>query len=229
MRDRTLSVLEALNDMKPLRAEACQTWLETKILAITNALRWIGGILFLALCVIALVVRFTLSDDPSRIWLYLAELFSLGSMLCALTWLVLDTVPALVMLILFKKYMFGRRQHEANHDLGHVEKLLELDQIALRQAETWLSIKIDRIKARMTMIFGSPDTVVKVGLVVLSFLVSHDLPVRHDGWGYDALLYGTMFLGGLAIGGLLSIGDMQNISYQKELLMMALARLDHED
>jgi hypothetical protein len=212
--------------MKPLESKECRSWLEVKILSITNALRWIGGSLFLALCVVGIVIRFASAGSLSIVWLHVAEALSVGSMMCALAWLLLDTVPAFVILILFKKYMFGQRQHEANHDLLHVEKLILMDKIVLRQAETWLSIKTDRIKNRMTVFFGGPEKLAIFALAGLGWLVWKEFPTHYEKWTLDALQIAMMLLGGAAIGGLFSLADMRNISYQRELLTMALARLD---
>ena len=228
MRDRTLSVLGTLNHMKPLGADACRTTLESKILAVTNALRWIGGLLFVALCIIALIVRFLLSPNPSVVWWYVAQIFSAGSMICAFVWLVLDAVPPFVMVAQFRTYMTERRRREASHDLLHVEALLHFDRPALREAEAWLSITLDRIKARMTMAFGGPDNLSKFTLAGLAWMISKDFPLKHETWQQDALLFGTIFLGGMALGGFFSLADMRTIAYQKELTTMALARLDEK-
>lgn len=228
MRDRTLSVLGTLNQMKPLDSAECRTWLEIKITKITNVLRWIGGSLFLALCAIALIVRFVLPPDPSRAWWYVAQALSIGSMMCALLWMALDAVPPFFMLARIQKYMPERRRKEAAHDLLHVEHLLHFNKTALRQAETWLSINVDRIKARMTMAFGGPDNLMKITLFGLSWIMSKDFPWQHETWQQTAILFGTAFFGGVALGGFFSLNDMRAVAYQKELATMALARLDDE-
>ena len=103
-----------------------------------------------------------------------------------------------------------------------------MDKTALRQAETWLSIKTDRLKTRMTVLFGGPEKLAMFALAGLGWLVWKEFPISQEKWIQDALQLTMMFLGGTALGGLFSLRDMHNITYQRQLLTMALVRLDSE-
>lgn len=215
-RDAVLETLELLHGMRPIKTNACHTWLETKVQSLSKKLTWAGGAMYGAMLAIAASVHVLPEGSMSPEWFYVAGIAFIVATLCALTYLALTVVPSFVMLVFFKEYMFRQRQFEACHDLAHVNELINVDPAILGQADLWLSERIDRIRRRMTLVFGGPEKVAIITLAGIGWLVWKEFPATQEPWIQRGLQFGVCFIAGSAIGAMFSQSELHTLNYQRE-------------
>lgn len=219
------AVLECLHAKKEIDVASTQTALAKAITRITNGLRWIGGGGFLLLCALALMVR--LSHSSNKLWLTVALSLAVIQSTAALVWMILDTIPSAIFLLLFRSHMFRRGLLEMAHDFAHAEDLHQFDLASLKLAEQWLSIRIDRMKSRLIFGVGGSDKVAVLAMVVGAWTVWNNFPKAGIEWMQQTYLIGSAALGGLAIGAMFANALIRQWSYQKELLAIAIFKLEN--
>jgi hypothetical protein len=220
------TVLECLHAKKEIDGASTQTALAKTIAVITNGLRWVGGGGFLLLCALALMVR--LSHSSNELWLTVALSLAVIQSTAALAWMILDTIPSAIFLLLFRSHMFRQGLLEMAHDFAHAEDLRRFDLASLKQAEQWLSIRIDRMKSRLIFGVGGSDKVAVIAMVAGAWAVWNNFPKAGMEWMQQTYLIGSAALGGLAIGAMFANALIRQWSYQKELLAIAIFQLENE-
>lgn len=225
MRDQTVDLLERLENMTPLGPAEARTWFEERVLQLTNVLRWVGCSLFVLLVITAGVVM-VWPQARSHQWIVVfAQVLGLVSTLCALAWIVLDTIPVFVSLVLARQYSARRQTLAAAHDLDHVQALLSENAKVLQLAGKWLETEIARINARIGAFSGSPDKLAFISLAGLGWSAWKETYVLASGWLATTVQFGLAFLCGGAIGCLFLRERLTRLAYQRDLLNLATSLL----
>ncbi|MCD9123701.1 hypothetical protein [Cupriavidus sp. UGS-1] len=223
MKKDAIELFVRLAKMKPLPHSEARSWLEIKILKLTSALRWIAGAIFLFLVFVAgLITIWPESRIPAVV--VAAQILGISSVVCAVSGLVLDVVPAIVTVVLADKYAQRRQVLAVKHDLEHVEALLREPSGAMEIACNWLDAEIRRINARLGLFAGSPDKLAFISLAGLGWAAWKETEAIASGWLATSVQFGLAFLCGGAIGGLLLRDRLTRLAYHRELLDMALTQ-----
>ncbi|KVC18358.1 hypothetical protein WS58_21115 [Burkholderia pseudomultivorans] len=220
------TILTKLDEMHPLPPGALQTALSRSIAPISAVFRWISVALYFILLGFAGWVRFI--RPVHGIWLNIAVGTGIASMLFALSFLLLDLVPMIAMLFRFRKNALKTLLLEIEHDSEHAKALATYDRRLLQRTDAWLSMKIERVKNRLGFFIGGGDKAAILALAGMGWATLREVTNLQAGLLQDAFLYGVAFLGGLAIGGLMLNVVVQRYSYQRDLLALALDKLDRQ-
>lgn len=226
MKQSTLALLERLTEMKPLSPKQSRSWFEAQVLRVTNMLRWVGGGMFFLMLLFVAPVLVWPSLRASQELALVVRTAGLLSMLCAMLWLILDMLPGIVTLVFARKYAIRRQLLEAAQDLTHVESLAQEGLAALQFAKQWIAIEMDRVNARLTMMFGSPDKVAIASLAALGWNAWKESHAIGADWIGTVAQIVLAFLGGAAIGSLFARDRLAQLSYQRDLLSMAISQLE---
>lgn len=226
MKQSTLALLERLTEIKPLSPKQSRSWFEAQVLRVTNALRWVGGGMFFLMLLFVAPVLVWPNLRASQELALVVRTAGLLSMLCALLWLILDMLPGIVTLVFARKYAMRRQLLDAAQDLTHVESLAQEGMATLQFAKQWISIEMDRVTARLTMMFGSPDKVAIASLAALGWNAWKESHTLGADWISTVAQFVFAFLGGAAIGALFARDRLAQLAYQRDLLSMAIAQLE---
>jgi hypothetical protein len=218
-------VLTALHQQPALPSETRKTGFEKVTERVTNFLRWLAVAMMLGLLVLVLVKA---TSDLSPFWADVAMFLAVGMMCLAALWILLDTLPIVVSLIFLSRQLFLIRQHESKHEFAQAVQLTQHGIMALTLALTWLEIRIERMKFGLVFLVGGSDKVAVLMLAGSAWTIWHNMPHDQPSWIQDGYLYASAFLGGLAIGGLLTNMIVKKLNYQKDLLTLAIALLEQE-
>lgn len=150
-------------------------------------------------------------------------------MIFSLVSLIVDVIPAATMLARFKKNSLEQLILEIDHDSEQAKKLLIFDKKTLEKTDSWLSIRITRIRERLGFFLGGADKVAILALGSMGWATVNAIKNLEQGWQQDLFLYGVAFLGGLAIGGVMLNLIVRRYTYQRDLLALALDRLNRRD
>ncbi|WP_373991734.1 hypothetical protein [Duganella sp. BuS-21] len=220
MWDEVNQVLTTLHQQPALSTEMRQTDFEKLITRVTNFLRWLA-VAMMVLLLILVVVKIT--GSVSQFWADVAIFLAVAQMCLAAIWLVLDTLPAIVFVLFLNKQLFVIRQRESKHEFGQAAQLKRHSVKTLKLTLIWLEIRIERMKLGLVFFVGGSDKVAILMLAASGWAVWHNMPSDQPSWIQEAYLYGAAFCGGLAIGGVLSNIVVKKLSYQKDLLTLAIA------
>lgn len=220
MWDEVNQVLTTLHQQPGLSTAMRQTDFEKLIGRVTNFLRWLA-VAMMVLLLILIVIKVT--GSVSQFWADVAMLLAVAQMCLAALWLLLDTLPAIVFVLSLNKQLFVIRQRESKHEFGQAAQLTRHSPETLKLTLTWLEIRIERIKLGLVFFVGGSDKVAILMLAVSGWAVWHNMPSNQTSWIQEAYLYGAAFCGGLAIGGVLSNIVIKKLSYQRDLLTLAIA------
>ncbi|WP_373991683.1 hypothetical protein [Duganella sp. BuS-21] len=219
MWNKVNEVLTALHQQPALSPKLRKTGFEKFIESITNFLRWFA-VATMSVLLIIVIVKVTSTVSP--FWADVAMYLAIAQAGLAALWLVLDTFPVIVSLFLLNAQLFVVRQRESKHEFGQAEQLTRYGVDALKLALIWLEIRIERMKFGLVFFVGGSDKVAIFMLAASGWAVWHNMPSKAS-WIQEAYLYGAAFCGGLAIGGVLSNIVVKKLSYQKDLLTLAIA------
>jgi len=220
------AILRNLHTKKMIGSASYQTALMKRITKIADGLRWIGGGLFLLVCALALIVQ--LSHSSNEIWLTSAMWLVIIMSIAALAWIILDMVPSIIFFLTFKSRMFNQGVLEMAHDFAHARDLHQFGLTSLKQAEQWLSIRIDRMKSKLVFIVGGSDKVAVFTIVLGAWTILNNFPKIDMEWQQQTYLLGSALLGGFAIGGMFANTLIKHWSYQKELIAIAVFQLENQ-
>lgn len=226
MKKSTLALLKYLTEMKPLNPEQSRSWFEAKVLRVTNALRWVGGGMFLLMLLFVAPVLVWPGLRASQELALVVRTVGLLSTLCAMLWLILDMLPGIATLVFARKCAIRRQMLDAEQDLTHVESLAQEGLATLQFAKQWISIEMDRVNARLAMMFGSPDKVAMVSLAALGWNAWKESHALGADWISTLAQFVLAFLGGAAIGALFARDRLAQLAYQRDLLSMAISQLE---
>ncbi|MBU9223435.1 hypothetical protein [Burkholderia multivorans] len=220
------AILTKLDEMHPLPPGAMQSAFSRAIAPISAVFRWISIALYFVLLGFVGWVRFI--RPVHGIWLNIAEATGITSMLFALIFLLLDFGPTIGMLLRFRKNALKTLLLEIEHDSEHAKRLAAYDRRLLHRTDAWLAMKIERIKDRLGFFLGGGDKAAIFALASLGWATVREVKNLQAGLMHDALLCGVAGLGGIAIAGLLLNVILQRYRYQRDLLALALDRLDRQ-
>ncbi|KML05978.1 MULTISPECIES: hypothetical protein [Burkholderia] len=220
-------ILKMLDGMKQLPPQAMQTAFDKWVARIAAVCRWTGVALFAILLGFAGWVKFVHPIQGG--WLTVALFIGIATTILALLSLVVDIIPAAVMLVRFKHNSLKRLILEIEHDSTQARKLLIFDRQMLERTDAWLSIQIARIRDRLGFFLGGADKVAILALGSMGWATLNTLKSLQNTWQQNAFLYGAAFLGGLAIGGVMLNVIVQRYTYQRDLLALALDLIDQHD
>lgn len=226
MKQTILALLERLTEMKPLSPKKSRSWFEAQVLRVTNALRWVGGGMFFLMLLFVAPVLVWPSLRASQELALIVKTAGLLSLLCAMLWLILDMLPIIAILVFARKYAMRRQLLDAAQDLTHVETLAQEGLATLQFVKQWISIEMDRVNARLAMMFGSPDKVAIASLAALGWNAWKESHTLGADWISTVAQIILAFLGGAAIGALFGRDRLAQLTYQRDLLSMAISQLE---
>jgi hypothetical protein len=218
-------VMEVLHQKREVPSGALETGFEKKMREISNGL-----------CIFAIacfpIMGFAgwaviQSRNPSRELAVLVQNIGLLEILAAVSWMIVDIVPAAVSVIRFDTYAYRRRKREVEHDFGHLGALAVFDLKVLQLTDKWLALKIERMKMRIGNYLGGSDKVAVFALVSAGWTVWKNFPQSNLSWQAQAYLVGLAMLVGLAVGGMLVNRAIRQLSYQRDLLALAMLQVQN--
>jgi len=214
-------LLDALHGKKPLPVEETESRLEKTFKKPSRYLLWCSAGFFMALGLLATCVW--LFDLSAKNWLNTALFLFVATAATAVLWMIADILPSFVGLFFYKDDFHKTRKLTVVHDLRHAKDLHQFDITVLRLADQWLSLRIERMRLHMGMVIGGSDKVAVLGLILGGWAIWTNFP----GSGNTLEQYGYMafgaFVGGLGLGGLLANAVIKQLSYQRDLLSLALS------
>jgi len=129
----------------------------------------------------------------------------------------------------FKKDAFDSLRKTFEHDVRNAESLDAFALADLEFVDKWLALRIDRMKLRLGMFLGGSDKVAVFALAGTGWTAWHTLRAGGTSWEDKLYMYGLAFLAGLALGGVLMNSVIKKLSYQRDLLALAIARKEQAD
>lgn len=225
MWDELNQVLTTLHRQPALSTQMRQTDFEKLIARVTNFLRWLAVVLMPPLLVLIAV---KITGSVSQFWAGVAIFLAFAQMGLAILWGILDTLPAIVFLLSLNKQLFVTRQRESKHEFRQAGQLTHHSSRTLKLTLIWLEIRIERMKLGSVIFVGGSDKVAILMLAASGWAVWHNMPSNQTSLIQATYLYGAAFCCGLAIGGVLSNIIIEKLSYQKDLLTLAIALIESE-
>lgn len=168
------------------------------------------------------IVYISSSQRPFPAILSIGKFISICQMFSALGWLLLEIIAMTIDLINFRNSSFERRKAEIAYDFAAASDLLIYDLNTLQAVDKWLSLKIDRMKVGLVFFFGGSDKVAIFALLGTSWSVLHNIPSGVLPWVKEVYIYAIALLTGMAIGGVMLNMLTKNLSYQRDLLALAI-------
>jgi len=215
------AILDALHDKKPLRIEETETRLEKLFKKPARFLLGCSIVSFLALVLVAAGVwSFGLSPDN---WLATGFWLFFVSSSTAIMSMIVDLIPEVVGLFVFKDDLHRTRKLTLIHDLRHAEDLHRFDIPDLRLADQWLSLRIERMRLHVGLFIGGADKVAILGLLLGAWAIWTSFPGSGFSLKQFAYIAGSGFIVGLGIGGLFANVVIKELAYQRDLLTLALS------
>lgn len=221
--DAVIEVLEMLHQKREAPNGVLETRFERRMREISNGLCIFALACFPIMGFSGLAV--VQARHPSKELFVLVQYIGLLQILAALSWMIVDTVPVAMSVVRFDTYAFERRKREIEHDLGYLEVLTVLDSAVLKLTDKWLALKIDRMKMRIGNYLGGSDKVAVFALVSAGWTVWNNFPQSSLSWQGQAYLVGLAMLVGLAIGGMLVNRAIRQLTYQRDLLALAMLKM----
>lgn len=215
-------VLYALHQKQTIPPEALVTEFERICQRVRVPLRWVMFACFGGMCGLALFAFW--SESISEHWVSATTVLLLMLMASAVLHEVCDALPMIRNFSRFHVYTYQIRQLEAAHDLLHAADLERFGLPALIYTDKWLGLRIERIKLRLGIAVGGSDKVAILALIAGAWTIWHNFPrVGSVFEQYLYLMFGV-FLGGLGTGGMFANAMIAKLSYQRDLLAMAICR-----
>lgn len=217
------SILDTLQNLNPMDPNSCRSSWEVRTRKLSKFLRWTGCILLVFLFLIVGTFRFVLESKPGEEWWLAVLVIVVATEVLASAWLLVDIFSGLPILIKHQEFAYLSRKLEIEHDISNALKLLPTSNERLQFVEKWLSIKMERTKAHISLFFGSPDKVAIFALAGMGWLSWKEFQSANQGLAQDAMLFVFAFFGGCAIGSLLQQRVLKRMAYQKDLISLAIA------
>jgi len=215
------AILDALHHKKPLRIEETESRIEKVFKKPAKYLLWSSVTFALALGLLALCVwAFDLSPNY---WASTAVFLIVASVGTGVLWMIADLLPTLIGIYFYKDDFHKARKLTVIHDLQHARDLHQFDIAALRLTDQWLSLRIERMRLYLGLIIGGADKVALLGLILGAWGIWTNFPgggITLEQYGYVAF---SAFIVGLGGGGVLANVVIKELSYQRDLLSLALS------
>ena len=215
------TILDILHQKKPLRVEDTESRLASMFRKPARYLLWCSALSCVALALLTVSARWL--DLAADYWASTALFLFIGSAGTGLLWLIVDIVPDLVDMFVYKEDFHRARKLALVHDLHQAKDLHRFDNAALKLTDQWLSLRIERMRLHMGLLIGGSDKVAVLGLVLGAWGIWTNYPAS----GITLAHYGYMLvggaIGGIGIGGLLANVVIKELSYQRDLLSLALS------
>jgi hypothetical protein len=142
----------------------------------------------------------------------------------ALLWPILDVAPIVWSLLRYSTYAYERGKLALSHDFRNAEELVDFELPVLQLADKWLLLHIERMKLRLGIFLGGSDKVAIFALAGTGWTAWHNLRTIGSSWEDTLYTCALAFLAGLAIGGMLMNSLIKKLSYQRDLLAIAIQR-----
>lgn len=223
LNEKIAAVLEVLHQKREVPSGTLETNFERKMRKISNGLCILAIACFPIMGLAGWAV--VESRHPSAGLFMLVKYIGLFEILAALSWMIVDTVPAVVSLVRFESHAYERRKREIEHDLKQLEGLAVFDLVILELTDKWLALKIERMKLRIGSFLGGSDKVAVFALVSAGWTVWKNFPQSNLTWQSQAYLVGLALLVGLAVGGMLVNHVIRQLSYQRDLLALVMLKM----
>lgn len=221
------AILDVLHKKKPLSVEAKESKIEKMFKKPAKYLMVCSISSFVALGLLAACVWwFNLS---ARDWANAAFVLFLGSAGAAVLWMIADLLPAVIGIFFYKDDFHRSRKLTIVHDLDHAKDLHRFDIAALKLTDQWLALRIERMRLHLGVLIGGADKVAVMGLILGAWAIWTGFPgqgITLERYGY---LMGSAFIVGLGLGGLLANIVIKELSYQRDLLALALSTAVRND
>lgn len=214
------AALDVLHKLKPLPISETESRIERIFKTASNFA--IGGVVvsFVAISLSALAA--TSFDLPSAYWSLAAKSLYLILILSSLLWIFAETFPTVLWIFTYKNQVHQRRKIEILHDLENADRLLQMEPLVLKMAENWLSLRIERMRLHVGFFTGGSDKVAVIALMLGAWGIWSNFP-SSDTTELQYMYMGAgAFVGGLGIGGLMGSVIIKDLSYQRDLLLIAL-------
>jgi len=220
-------ILDALHGKKLLPMEETETRLEKLFKKPAKYLLWCSVVAFVALGLLALGV-----------WLFgLSAKYWLNSALClfvvctssALLWMIADTLPGVVAMFFFKDDLHRTRKLTIVHDLRHARELHRFERPALILTDQWLSLRVERMRLHVGLIIGGSDKVAVLALMLGGWGLWANFPSEGITLKNFAYILFSGCIGGFGLGGLFANIVIKELSYQRDLLSLALSTATRND
>ncbi|WP_137173433.1 hypothetical protein [Massilia sp. HP4] len=214
------TILDTLHQKKPLRVEDTESRLAKMLKKPARYLLWCSALSCVALALLTVLARWF--DLSAAYWASTALFLFIGSAGTGLLWLVVDTVPDLVDMFIYKDDFHRAKKLTLVHDLNQAKDLHRFDIAALKLTDQWLSLRIERMRLQLGLLIGGSDKVAVLGLLMGAWGIWTNYPAS----GIMLAHYGYVVVGGalagIGVGGLLANVVIKELSYQRDLLSLAL-------
>lgn len=228
-----IKILDHLNQLHPLSSKEKRSTFESRMLKLSNFMMGVACIFFILLLLLA-TMAWLLPEIKSRVAVQTtAGILYILCMAPVFSGLLLQMLSGLPLIISFKKEFEAMLLLDAKNDLKHVESLKAHPQEILVLAQQWKGIQIERIKARLSLFFGSPDKAVLFAVLGLASTVWKELTLANleskltdfDHWIAFPIACGLAALVGIVLGGMVMRNYLTTLTYHHDLLAMAIASL----
>ncbi|GKT19632.1 hypothetical protein AVHY2522_23180 [Acidovorax sp. SUPP2522] len=152
---------------------------ESRVLMLSNFTTGASCVFFILLVSLAAMVWFFPELKLRSEVRATANILYVLCMVPVLLGLLLQILSGLPLIISFKKEFEAMLLLDAKNDLKHVESLKAHPQEILVLAQQWKGIQIKRIKARLSLFFGSPDKVALFAVLGLASTVWKELTLAN--------------------------------------------------
>jgi len=215
------TILDILHQKKPLRVEDTESRLAKMLRKPARYLLWCSALSCVALGLLTVLARwfdlFAHCRESAALVLFIV---SAGA---GLSWMIVDIVPDVVDMFIYKDDFHRTRKLALVHDLHQAKDLHRFEIAALKLTDHWLSLRIERMRLHLGLLIGGSDKVAVLALIVGAWGIWTSFPAS----GVTVAHYGYVVVGaaicGLAVGGLLANLVIKELSYQRDLLSLALS------
>lgn len=215
------TILDILHQKKPLRVEDTESRLAKMLKKPARYLLWCSALSCVALALLTVFARWL--DLSSNYWTSTALFLVVLSAGAAVSWMIVDIVSDLAGILIYKDDFHRARKLALVHDLHQAKDLHRFDIAALKLTDQWLSLRIERMRLHLGLLIGGSDKVAVLGLVLGAWGIWTNFP----GTGITLAHYGYVVvgaaIGGLGLGGLMANLIIKELSYQRDLLSLALS------
>lgn len=228
--EKTLNVLEELNNCRPIKAGERRT--NAEIVASRFA-KW--ALIFAAILLtppVVLAFFIDPSSPPSDLIKTIALSAIASSMILAISSLIAPILASGWILFRWEKVNFQALRDDLIHEYAMAERLRKHGNSALIEAKMWLELRIKRIEARVTWFFGDKTAV--LGLLATAYVFSKEFGGFKwlqktllagpglSNLGDSVLMYTAALIFGLSLGAVFVKHIAARYRYQVELIDFSL-------
>lgn len=220
-----LQILDLLENKRPIAPEKTETAFEKMARQLATILRWAAAASFALIAGLAMAAFMSLVERPSA--LKAVERTYLVLLVTSLVALTCEILPMCIALFRFKHDSYRRRRLELLHDFDNANSFMHFDATALALADRWIAQKIERMKLHAGFFLGGTEKISVIALIAGGWAIWKAFPGDETTLIQGIYYAGGAFLGGLGLGGLLISTIMRRLAYHRDLLSIAIYRLQN--